>query len=133
MLEVIVLGLVALVSGVAVRSVIGRRTARRAAHFERGDRVAIPCRIAWRSGLGRGAFVYGKLTSDGDGAVFTRPARRPVRLPVGGRAVRRAAWRPGMQVFEYSSPGGEELRLQVYNGDSERVARYLQMRDVTES
>lgn len=72
--------------------------------------------------------MYGKLSIDtGSSAIFKRPARRPLRLPVGGRAVRSASWRPGMQVFNYRASDGDELRLLVYEGDSELVARYLRI------
>ena len=129
MLEFIGFALFAILAGIVVRTVLEGRSARRASDYEQGGNVPIPCRVSWRQGLRRRAFVYGKLSSDAGGAVFKRPARRAVRLPVGGRAVRHVSWRPGMQVFDYQAPGGDELRLLVYEGDSRLVVRYLRISD----
>ncbi|MEV7525643.1 hypothetical protein [Streptomyces sp. NPDC091371] len=131
MFELVMLGVVALGALLGVKlakSGVARRAARRAGAV--GEDVAIPCRMAWKQGLGGGSFVYGQLRRAEDGAVFDRPGRRPVALPVGGRASRRPdGWRPGMQLFEYRGPGGEELRLKVHDAEADLAASLLRIPD----
>ncbi|MEU9006744.1 hypothetical protein [Streptomyces sp. NPDC048551] len=131
-IEWAILALTVLAAGTSIRAVTSRRAVRRATGALAGVEVAIPCRVAWKDGLGRHGFMYRKLTRQSHGSVFKRPARRPVTLPVGGRALLGPSWRPGMQVFEYRAPGGEELRLQCYEAEAHLVATLLRIPDPTD-
>ena len=129
LIEWAILSLFVLAAGVLMRSVMARRAARRVAGTMAGENVGIPCRVSWKQGLGRRGFVYGKLTRDAEAAVFKRPARRPVSLPLGGRVFSRPSLRPGMRLFEYRGPGGEEIRLQFYEAEAHLVADLLRIPD----
>lgn len=125
MLEVIAFALIAALTGGVIRKIHARQSQLRAAEFQQGENPAISCRVSWQGGLGRRAFLYGKLNSNAGGAFFTRPARQPVRLPVDGRATRCASWRSGMEVLEYETRQGDQLRILAHEGDVDLVVRYL--------
>ncbi|MFI2303814.1 hypothetical protein ACH5AL_34035 [Actinacidiphila glaucinigra] len=130
MLEFIAMAVIAVLTGRVARAVHVRRSHGRAARSQAGAMVEVPCRVSWRRGLGRRAFVYGKLSGGEDGALFARPVRRPVPLPVGGSAVTSSSWRPGMQVLDYRTHDGDELRILHYEDDVELVVRYLRCAEI---
>lgn len=131
LIEMVVLALVALAAGTLMRRTVARRAQARAASGSGGDVVAVRCQARWRQGARRRAFGYGRLGpgAGGAGAVFKAPLRRAVALPVGGRAVVRESWRPGMRVLEYRAPDGRRIDFQVYDAEADRAARFLGVPD----
>ncbi|MFD4245741.1 hypothetical protein ACFWP3_29735 [Streptomyces sp. NPDC058525] len=120
---VLIVSAVLLAKKLVVPAVAGR------AERRAGAAGAVPCRMAWRQGLGRRGSVYGRLSAQGEGVVFTPPGRRPVPLPTGGRASRRPSRRPGMQLIAYRGPGGEELELLVHDAEADAVTGLLRIPD----
>lgn len=127
----VLIGLAASGVGMLMRRTVARRARARTEFASGGDLVAVPCQARWRQGVRRRFFGYGKLApdADGTGAVFKAPLRRAVALPVGGRAVVRESWRPGMRVLEYSAPDGQRIDFQVYDAEADRAARFLRIPD----
>lgn len=126
-IELVALALVGWAVGAAARAVISRRAGRRAEVVAGGTIAAVPCRLAWKAGNGARGFVYGKLTRDDSGVCFKRISRRPIRVPEGGRISRNRHWRPGMQLLQYRTPEGEELRFLCYDADCDTVSQYLRV------
>ncbi|MFB6563584.1 hypothetical protein ACFCYH_32645 [Streptomyces sp. NPDC056400] len=131
LVEMVALALVVLVAGTLMRRTVARRAEARTAAAAGAVAVAVPCQARWRQGARRRFFGYGKLRTgaDGTGAVFAAPLRRAVVLPVGGRAVVRESWRPGMRVLEYRAPDGRRIDFQVYDAEAARTARLLGVPD----
>ncbi|MFI8387492.1 hypothetical protein [Streptomyces sp. NPDC085540] len=57
------------------------------------------------------------------------PLRRAVALAVGGRAVVRESWRPGLRGLEYRAPDGRRTDFQVCDAGAARTARLLRVPD----
>ncbi|MFB6825318.1 hypothetical protein ACFCXA_27480 [Streptomyces virginiae] len=127
LVELVALALVALTAGTLMRRSVARRAEARTAAAADGAAVAVPCQARWRQGVRRRFFGYGKLRTgaDGTGAVFAAPLRRAIALPVGGRAIVRDSWRPGLRVLEYRAPDGRRIDFQVHDAEAARTARLL--------
>ncbi|MCX5408235.1 hypothetical protein OHA37_30770 [Streptomyces sp. NBC_00335] len=129
------LGALIIVSAV-VTAWIGRRSLRRTADERRaalaaGVVVAVRCEARWRQGVRRRFFAQGDLGTGpgGIGVAFKSPLRPAVALPVGGRAVVRGSWWPGMRVLEYRAPDGRRIDFHVYPREVGLACRYLGVPD----
>lgn len=131
LVEIVLPGLVVVAVGWFTRRTVRRAAERRTAQAVAGAAVAVPCQARWRQGGRRRFFGYGKLSAgaDGVGASFKAPLRPVVTLPVGGRAVVRESWRPGMRVLEYRAPDGQRIDFQVYEAEAGRAAKVLGIPD----
>ena len=123
----VIVAVVGWAAGAVTRATISRKARRRAEAAVGGADVTVPCRLAGKVGNGARGFVYGKLGSDALGAFFVRPLHRMIRVPVGGRISRNAHWRSGMQMLQYRTPEGEEIRFLCYEADCDTIVRYLRV------
>lgn len=115
--------------GAVMRSVVSRRAAMRSVAGAPREGFSVPCRLAWAAGIGKTGFVYGKLARGAAGVCFIRPLQRITHIPEGGRVSRNSHWRPGMQVLQYRTPDGGDLRILCYAADSDTIVRYLRVPD----
>ncbi|WP_206960371.1 hypothetical protein [Streptomyces beijiangensis] len=102
-----------------------RRAAGRAAEMKRTGEVSIPCRISWTEGIGKRAFVYGKMTVSGGAVLFRRRSAQSVEIPAGGTISSEPSWRAGNTLISYRSPDGQEIRILTSSADTETVSRAI--------
>ncbi|NNN34143.1 hypothetical protein HLK59_28030 [Streptomyces sp. S3(2020)] len=124
--ELLIFGAVgAGVTAVALGAQRGR-AARRATTLASSGTASFPCRISWPAGMGKKAFVYGKVvTGDGGQLTFARRGRSPVPLPRSGSVRVEPSWRTGLVTLRYDVPGQGDVRMLLNETDAETVEGLL--------
>ncbi|MEV4190444.1 hypothetical protein [Streptomyces toxytricini] len=125
--EAIFIVLAPCITGNMVRSRSARSAEKRAEAAASGAGTAIPCRVAWKAGIGVPVAVYGRLVGDAAGPAFVPRRHKAVRLPAGGRVSISVHWRPGMQLLRYRAPDGQEIHIVCYDADRAAIVRYLRV------
>jgi hypothetical protein len=126
LIEFVFLGILVSAVVAVARSTTRKRAGRRSAELAESGSTRIPCRVSWKAGTGRKAFVYGKVVASVDGQLaFSRRWKAPVRLPRSEWVHREASWRAGLVNLRYATPGRGDVRILVSEGDADTLERLL--------
>ncbi|WP_406286725.1 hypothetical protein [Streptomyces sp. NBC_00209] len=109
----------------AVVALTQRRARRRATEVAHAGKAAVPCRISWPAGIGRKAFVYGKLHISDGTVFFGRRSAQLIELPAAGTVESEPSWRAGNSLLSYRPREGEMIRILASAVDAETISRAL--------
>lgn len=126
LVEFLLLGAIAFGVAAVTRSIIRKRAGRRSAELPESGSIRIPCRVSWKAGTGRKAFVYGKVVADAGGELaFSWRWKDPVPLPRSDWVHREVSWRAGLVNLRYAVPGQGEVRILLSEGDADTLEGLL--------
>lgn len=124
-IELLLLGILAYVAAMIVRSTTRRRATKRSAKLAEFGSAEFPCQLSWETEVGKKSFVYGKVLAANEGLAFSRRRGGLVSLPRSDWVHRETSWRTGLVILRYTVPGKGDVRLLVSEADAELIEGFL--------